>query len=332
MSISYRYFKSIICVLLILFLGSCNSPADSPSETFLFNALTSMPGNGRASAVAFVINDTGYVSLGRNGNFNDSLKECWAYNSTTDTWSQKAPFPGKSRVKAVAAVVNDTAYVGLGFNRYMSALSGGILNDFWMYVPKTNSWTQRADFPSKATDACVSFVFKNCIYVGSGFDGFGFNKEFWKYNPTQNSWIRLNYFAGHERACAIACGDGQHYFFGTGYRTLNENDWWEYFPETDSWFQRKSMPDTGRENAVALTIDNRFFVSTGRCFGGNLTGGHVISGIIEYVLEKDVWYERGNIPNGGRENSICFTINGKGYIGFGENDTNILNDFWSFKP
>ncbi len=201
-----------------------------------------------------------------------------------------------------------------------------------MYIPKTNTWTQKANFQGKATNACVCFVYKNCIYIGSGFDGHGFNSEFWKYNPTQNSWIRMNYFAGPDRAGAIVCGDGKHYFFGTGYRTINENDWWEYFPETDTWTKRKSMPDSGRENAVALSIDNRFFVSTGRCFGGNLTGGHVKSDIIEYDMDRNVWYIRGNIPNGGRENSICFIINGKGYIGFGENDTNILNDFWSFKP
>jgi len=31
------------------------------------------------------------------------------------------------------------------------------------------------------------------------------------------------------------------------------------------------MPDNGRENAVALSINDRFFITTGRQFGGTLT-------------------------------------------------------------
>jgi hypothetical protein len=142
----------------------------------------------------------------------------------------------------------------------------------------------------------------------------------------------VNDFSGPYRASGIACATDQHFYFGTGYRTYNVNDWWEYFPVTDKWIQRKAMPDNGRENAVSLSINNRIFISTGRHFGGNLTGGHVDSDIIEYDIIHDVWYVRGTIPGGARENAIAFTINGIGYIGFGENDTDILNDFWSFEP
>ena len=120
-------------------------------------------------------------------------------------------------------------------------------------------------------------------------------------------------------------------FFGSGYKTDNSNDWWEYYPESDSWKQMRNMPE-GRENAVSLCVNNRFFVSTGRFFGGNLTVGHLNPDILEYDAIHNIWYNRGEIPNGKRENAITFTINGKGYIGFGENDSAVLNDFWSFEP
>ncbi|MHB9140624.1 MAG: Kelch repeat-containing protein, partial [Paludibacter sp.] len=107
---------------------------------------------------------------------------------------------------------------------------------------------------------------------------------------------------------------------------------WEYFPMNDTWTQRKSMPGNGRENAVSLTINDRIFIFSGRHFGGNLTGGEVKSDILEYDVARNIWYERGNLPASGRENALAFTLNGKGYIGFGENDTEVLNDFWSFEP
>jgi len=295
-----------------------------------------MPGNGRASAVAFVIDNKAYVALGRSAVRSGSLNDCWQYDPSDSSWTQKADFPGIARVKATAAVVNGNAYVGLGFNIALGVYNtDACLKDFWMYDPIANSWTKKADFPSNYTDACAGFVYNNVIYITSGMNGAGFGNETWKYDPAEGdtgTWTKLNRFPGPARMGGIAGANAGHFYFGTGYWTFNANDWWEYFPMNDTWVQRKSIPDNGRENAVSLTINDRIFISTGRHFGGNLTGGHVDSDIIEYDVVRNVWYERGNLPVSGRENALAFTLNGKGYIGFGENDTEVLNDFWSFEP
>jgi N-acetylneuraminic acid mutarotase len=334
MSIRNLLRELIFGLSLALVLVSCEQYAQSPYSDIIFQKKSSPPTHGRASAVAFVINDKGYVALGRDAS-GKTLRDCWMYDPTNDSWSEMAPYPDSARVKAIAAVVNNEVYVGLGFepekgNGINNA--PGMLKSFWMYSPKANNWTKKADFPDNATDACVSFVWNNEIYVGAGFDGLGFTRSFWKYNPLSDSWSKLNEFSGEARAGATACGDSVHVFFGTGYQTTNKNDWWEYFPQTDSWNKKNSIPDNGRENAVSLTIKGRYFVSTGRHFGGNYTGGKLNSDILEYDSDKDLWYKRGNIPASGRENAISFTINGKGYIGFGENDNTVLNDFWSFEP
>lgn len=313
-----------------MFLG-CNDAVDSPYPSVSFQQIAVLPGTGRASAVAFALNGKGYVTLGRDSNPADSLKDCWQYDPTADSWTIVTAFPGRARVKAIAAVVNGKAYVGLGYKPHVSTYVNGNYKDVWMYDPTQNGWTRKADFPSKATDACVSFVRDNCIYVGSGFNDIGYTNEFWKYDTEKDTWTRLNNLPG-DRAGATICADSAHIYYGTGYNEGNYNDWWEYFPATVSWKQRTSMPDNGRVNAVSLNINHRFFVSSGRHWGGNLTGGHLISDIVEYDAARDVWYKRGNIPDGGRENAISFVINGKGYIGQGENDTQIFNDFWSFVP
>jgi N-acetylneuraminic acid mutarotase len=324
--------KPILYFLFAFLFLSCNDAVDSPYPALSFQKAASMPGTGRASAVAFAVNGKGYVTLGRNGNPSDSLKDCWQYDPTSANWIKVEVFPGLARVKAVAAVVNGKAYVGLGYKPYVGNYVNGNYKDFWMYDPVMDTWTQKATYPSIATDACVSFVFDNCIYVGEGFTDTSFTNEFWKYNPELDNWTRLNDFPGLPRAGAVVCIDSEHVYFGTGFQTGNHNDWWEYFPVTDSWTKRKAMPDNGRVNAVALCVNDRFFVSAGRHWGGDLTGGHVISDIMEYDASRNVWYERGGIPGGGRENAISFVINGKGYIGFGEDDTQVLNDFWSFEP
>ncbi|MDD4969977.1 MAG: hypothetical protein PHT07_11165 [Paludibacter sp.] len=328
--------KTILYFCLAILFISCNEPADSPYPPIVFEKKTTLPGTGRASAVTFVIDGKGYVALGRTETRSGALNDCWQYDPLLDSWTQKANYPGIARVKAMAAVVEGKAFVGLGFDISLGVYNfDACLKDFWMYDPIADTWEQKASFPSNYTDACGCFVYNNAIYVTSGMNGTGFGFETWKYKPVNGQpgeWIKLKDFPGPGRMGGIACASADRCFFGTGYRTYNVNDWWEYFPANDTWKQRKAMPDNGRENAVSLSIDNRIFIATGRHFGGGLTGGHVDSDITEYDILGNVWYVRGNIPNGGRENAIAFTINGKGYVGQGENDTEILNDFWSFEP
>ena len=324
------YNKIIILAMIVAMTSGCRDT--TPPLTISFEKKTSLPGNGRASAVSFAVNGLGYVLLGRNA-ANVQLTDCWEYNPAQDKWQEKSSFPGKARVKATATVLNGKAYVGLGHNNNIGVYNDtSNLRDYYAYEPETDSWTRLADFPSNYADACISFAYNNVVYVGIGFSEATYGSEMWKYLPEENKWVRLNDFPGWQRFGSVVCSNDRHIYFGTGYRTGNKNDWWEYHPQSDTWTKLQSMPDKGRVNAAALCINNRFFVSTGRHFGGTLTGGHVKSDLMEYSPSTDAWYKRGEIPDGGRENAIGFVINGTGYIGFGENDERVLNDFWSFNP
>ena len=324
------YIKFIILLMIVIQASGCD--VDSPQLTITFEKKTSLPGNGRASAVAFAVNGKGYVALGRNA-ANVQLNDCWEYDPLGDSWQEKSSFPGMARVKASAAVLNGKAYLGLGHNNNVGVYNDtSNLRDFWEYVPQTDKWTRLADFPSNYSNACISFVSDNAIYVGIGFSEATYGSELWKYQPEENKWFRLNDFSGWQRFGSVVCSNQSHIYFGTGYRTGNKNDWWEYHPQSDTWTKLQPMPDKGRVNAVALCVNNRYFVATGRHFGGNLTGGHVKSDLMEYGSSNDAWHKRGEIPEGNRENAVGFVIDGQGYIGFGENDERVLNDFWSFKP
>jgi len=335
--------KQTILFLLIIIGWSCSSPADSPYEPITFVSKSVMSPVGRASAVAFVIDGYGYVALGRTAVRSSDLyptsaiNDCWQYNPTLNSWTQKASFPGIPRVNSIAEVVKGKAYVGLGYDLSKGVYTGGNLFDMWMYDSVNDTWTKKASLDSlksTATNSCVSFVFDDVIYVGFGYDGEGFTKEFWKYNPEpgDGTWTKLNNFPSYGRTGAVLCSNNEHFFCGTGFNTYNQSDWWEYYPISDTWKQLKTMPDMGRENATALCVNNRFFVATGRNFGGNLSGGYLKSDIMEYDASNNVWYKRGVLPGEDRENAISFSINGKGYIGFGNSTENVLNDLWSFEP
>lgn len=318
---------------LLLILNSCTNEVESPYPSIVFSKLQVMPGTGRASAVAFVVNNKAYVTLGRNLNTGDSLKECWEFDPVNKNWSQKRSFPGNARVKAIALVHNGIALVGLGFKPHRPAYTGGYYKDLWAYDPQSDTWTKKADFPSNATDACVSFVANNTVYVGFGYNGYKYTKELWKYNYDNDVWIRLSDPEIKTRISAVACStESGRTFIGSGWFVDNFNDWWEYIAKTNSWKQRASFPDRGRLNASAITIGNRIFVSTGRYFKGSVTGGHLKSDVLEYDITKDCWYNRGSLTRSGRENALSFSINGVGYIGFGENNSGVLNDFWTFVP
>ena len=334
LSMKYNLSTSILSVLFFTFLFfSCDEPADSPYQKIVFEKKAPMPGVGRSSAVGFAVNGKGYVALGRKSAENELFKDCWEYDPVNNSWTQKANFPGATRVKATAATVDGKAYVGLGFNPAKGMFKdSAYLNDWWMFEPDKNKWTKRTSFPGSGRISCISFVKDGLIYVGAGYQGLNFTSELFAYNPATNGWIGKASIVEKMRSGAVACSDGQKVFFGTGFTAFDENDWYEYKAEDDTWKKRKSLPDAGRENGIALSVGNRFFVSTGRNFGGELTGGHVKSDILEYDPIKNAWHKRGNIPSGERENAISFVIDNKAYIGFGENDTTVINDLWCFEP
>ena len=328
-----KFIKHFQIFFIFCFLFSaCNDAADSPYPILEFKQIPTNSGIGRASAVSFVVGEKAFIGLGRKASKKTALKDFWEFNSSTNVWTQKMEFPGKARVNAIAEVVRGNAFVGLGYDSNFSAYQegGAQLKDFWSYNPLTDIWTQKASLPSEYTTACVSFVVGSDIYIGFGFNGWGFKNEMWKYDTITDSWLQLKNSKLDSRTGSVVCTNGKQFFIGTGYNTTNLNDWWSYSPDTDSWKRIRNFPDVGRQLAVAICSFDRFFVATGRHFGGDITDGFLYDDVLEYNSSKDCWYRRGVLPGGGRENAISFSINGIGYIGFGENDKGVLNDLWSF--
>jgi len=78
--------------------------------------------------VFFVINNIGYVGLGRD-NYGKNYDIIWAYNPKSNLWSESTHMPLGGRFNSVSFVTRNKAYIGLGFKSYNK------LRDFYEFDP-----------------------------------------------------------------------------------------------------------------------------------------------------------------------------------------------------
>ena len=93
--------------------------------------------------LSFVIGTKGYV-FGGFDNYN-CLADLWEYDSESGSWTEKAsPIATDPdfipRCSSAAFALDGKGYIGLGADGEKN------LDDFWMYDPAADSWTQKASF------------------------------------------------------------------------------------------------------------------------------------------------------------------------------------------
>jgi N-acetylneuraminic acid mutarotase len=323
MGLIKRYFFLIIMILQ--FYACTDNYELTPITTW--KQLSNFPGVARASASSFVVGDKAFVCLGRSGEKGGFLKDVWEYDSNADSWTRKADFPGAARVKAIAGVIGDKAYVGLGG---VSAYVGNQFSDFWEYDSSSDTWKQLASFPGKAKNDLFCAVVDSCLYTTEGFTATGFNQDTYKYSPKTNSWTRLKNCPVC-RSSTAGFSIGNDFYVGTGYFLTNFKDFYCYHTLTDSWSRMADLPDA-RILSKGITINGKGYIMLGRYWDGSLDGGKLLKDIVEYDPLENKWIRCGDFPGGARQNMVVFTINGKGYIVGGEDDSERKSDVWMFTP
>ncbi len=225
------------------------------------------PGTARNSAVAFTVNGKGYVGTGYDGI--NKLSDFWQYDPTSNTWTRVADFGGTARYGAVAFAIGNNGYVTTGFD-------GNYLKDLWKYDPTSNTWTQMASLTgSKRTDA-VAFVYNEKAYVATGINNGSYLNDFWAYDATTDSWTEKrkitnisdetyddNYGDYITRSNAVAFLMNGKAYLTLGYRSGVIGTTYEYNFGDDTWAQKTGFEGTVREGALAFTIGNRGYVTTG---------------------------------------------------------------------
>jgi len=184
----------------------------------------------RYTAIGFSIGNFGYMGAGANLSagfyYFDDL---WQYDPTLDVWTQKTSLPAP-RGSANSFVIGNDAYLVCGWN------TSGVLIDLLEYNSITNSWSQKANFPSteRGDAAAFSICDKGYYGIGEGPGASMFHNDFWEYNPIADSWIQKTNFGGliRNEAAYFSIGNKGYIGLGAGIIPPYYNDFWEYTPDS----------------------------------------------------------------------------------------------------
>ena len=180
--------------------------------------LTIKGSGARYDAVAFSINDLGYITGGFS---NRDLNDLWQYQPTADKWVKRTPMAGSGREGAISFVYNNLGYVVTGKN------NGTLLNDFWKYDPTKDSWSPLRNITNTSTDTydddysdiirsnAVSFVLGDFAYLATGENG-GYTSKTWVYDIKNDLWTRKTPFERNLRSGAVGFTVNGRCFVGLG--------------------------------------------------------------------------------------------------------------------
>ncbi len=193
-----------------------------------------VPGIGFAFSHGFVIDDTFYIGP-ENGTNN-----VYAFNATTETWGQVAPFPGADRRAQCSFSANGKGYLGMGMGVF-----GGVFGDWWQYDPVSDEWTEIASISPNADQASATAVGETGFVYNTGGGSFG-GKQLFSYNELTNTWIPDALLPADRIANASVFTIGEKGYLVFGEQTTSggnfpSNQLWEFTPGTD--FVSESIND-----------------------------------------------------------------------------------------
>ena len=186
-------------------------------------------------------------------------------------------------------------------------------------------WIRKADLPVNRGRA-VSFVIGGKGYVGTGDDGWSMTKDFWAYDPNSDSWTQVADLPGPERMYGFAFAIGTKGYVGGGITNSGDGkDFYEYNASLNTWNQKGDLPYSIYD-AVAFSIGTKGYLGTGL---SPIAGAD----FWEYDPAMDTWTRKADFAGGDRCRAFGFSINGKGYVGGGNDSTTALRkDFYEYDP
>jgi N-acetylneuraminic acid mutarotase len=294
-----------ISILLTALLTYCTAYSQEHINPF--------GGAGRTGAVSFVINDTVYAGLGKDGD--QHYKDFWKYSIETDQWVQIADFPGDARAYSQAFSVNGKGYVGIG-EYYVWNTADTTFQDFYSYDPVAGKWTKLNDFGGGPRSSAVCFVIGNDAYIGTGLNKDGDSqKDFWKYDYLSDTWGQLtSEFSGEIRNSATAFTlNGKAYVTGGSYFTsysVQLSDVQQYDPVAEAWTEKIFADgiNLSFNDAAAFGYGGKGYI----CYGNKAK-------VVSYdPITNDVEDLGDKLSLGGmRMNPISFILNDTAYLGLG---------------
>jgi N-acetylneuraminic acid mutarotase len=225
-------------------------------------------------------------------------------------WIQRTNYGSTGRHRGSGFAIGNKGYIGLG--HVNGANVNVIYKDWWEYDPSSDSWTQKADYPTNSGNyGAITFATSTHGYIGGGAT---LNGEFFEFDPQTNTWTAIANCPGSPTdQGAFAIND-------KGY-VIQGNLLWEYDPSTDVWTAKQNAP---------VTFGNW-------CSGFSIgASGYIKNGVqlYEYKPALNVWMQRASCPGIATGGSVAFIRNGKGYIvgGYSGSLANVTDQVWEYNP
>lgn len=213
--------------------------------TNTWTQLADFPGIGRRAAVAFAINNFGYLGTG------SGASDFYRYNPANDSWIAIASLPGGNRESAVAFSIGGYGYAGTGYH------GGWSSSDFYKYNPALNTWSQIADVGddpllgliTRMEASAFSLNGKGYVLTGDNISSGDNYKDMWELDPATDTWGRIEDFDGTARRYLSATTMNGYAYVGLGTNGTNFKDFWK-------WDQTLSLIDRNIDDITVTAFPN----------------------------------------------------------------------------
>lgn len=273
-------------------------------------------GNGRHSAVAFVIGEwayvgTGYVPAFSFGSTNDKenirdrkfFNDFYRFNVKTKQWqkgwSSKMIVNGvevEGRRDAIAFTDGKYGYVGTGYGE-----DNRVFKDFYRFDPVSETW-EEVSFPGESRYGGTAFVVNNAAYVCLGAKSVGATSNYAtdviKFDFATQSWEKMpnsltdkpgvkqdKDYDRIPRVYAVsfvsnAGSDNEEYAYVATGQGRNSRTVWKYNHKKDQWHQMEDL--SSMANALVMGVGFTY-----KGYGYYTTGGG--SADVYTSLNSDTW-------------------------------------------
>lgn len=261
-----------------------------------------------------------------------SFSACSLLMLAQNNWSKATDMPAAWRHHPICFTVGDTAYVVTGVTN-----GNAMLNDFYAYVPGTDTWIQKSDYPGPNRGFGVGLTHKGKAYIGFGVSGTNsVLGDLWEFDQATQTWTALASLpasASRFHPAFVAKDDKLYVGLGAG-NSGNRDDWWEYDITADTWTQKASFIGDQRHHPYYFTVNNEIYVGLGH--GNTSTGTNLIyKDWYRYDVPSDTWIQMADFPSYARVAGTHFAMNGLGYVLGGQNQfhsTPSNNEVWAYEP
>ena len=260
------------------------------------------------------------------------LNDTWAYDYTSNTWTNRSPANPPSARGYHALAYNQAFHTVILFGGLSNS---GFLNDTWAYDYFTNAWTNLNPAnppPARCYSAlaCEEGSFRMVLF--GGYNGSYLN-DTWAYYDFDNTWTNRNPSnpppARSHHALACESDSSGVILFGGAGSSGYLNDTWAYDYDSNAWANRNppNPPPARGYHALAFNWGERKIV----LFGG-WNGGNVLNDTWVYDYSANSWIHRISAVSPPARDAHALAFGGvSGVILFGGTDGNsYLNDTWAY--